>query len=522
MTSHTASLPTAGVIESSSGHAPARANKHRFRSLNYKLLLWLLITGMAGLAGGGFISMVMVDRYLENTFRDDADRVATFVEAVALQPILTFDFAQMSDLANAVTGLPSVTRLAIADQNDKILAEHERAAKGPTIQQRVELKQKNGAVIGYLHLGFDPSGTTSQRNTLLLILVGVLLTVMLLLSAMMFWCVRSLVIRPVNQVAELLEDIADGRGDLTRRLPDARHDEIGALARAFNHTIGTLSTLIRELIDIGHQVSDSSTQVFTQAEQTQRIASGQLDKVEQIAAALVQFSASAEAVSHNAGETLKASDQASQATDMSSRIVQDNAQAIHLIGQEMDQTSAQVMTLNERSSRIGSVVTVIREIAGQTNLLALNAAIEAARAGEHGRGFAVVADEVRLLAQRTQESTHEIERMVEALQQSTAEVHNSIAHSQQSAVQANQATTAIEGMLTTLTGQMHTINEMNAQVATAAHEQSRVSASMNSHVSSIQNLSREVVTQSQAAENMASRIRGQSTELLTKLKQFTV
>ena len=522
MTNPITSVPASSVIEPGRGHAPARTNKQRFRSLNYKLLLWLLITGLAGLAGGGFISMVMVDRYLDSAFRDDANRVSTFVEAVTRQPVLTFDFAQMSDLANAVTELPSVTRLAIADQNDKILAEHERAAEGPVIKQRVELKQKNGAVIGYLHLGFDPSGITSQRNNLLLILVSVLLAVMLLLSAMMFWCVRSLVIRPINQVAELLEDIADGHGDLTRRLPDERQDEIGALARAFNHTIATLSTLIRELISIGHQVSDSSAQVFTQAEQTQRIASGQLGEVEQIATALVQFSASSEAVSHSAGQTLKASDQASLATETSGRIVKDNALAIHLIGQEMNQTAAQVMTLNERSIQIGSVVTVIREIAGQTNLLALNAAIEAARAGEHGRGFAVVADEVRLLAQRTQESTHEIQRMVEALQQSTADVHGSIAHSQQSTVQANQATATIEGMLTTLTGQMRTINEMNAQVATAAHEQSRVSTSMNSHVASIQNLSREVVSQSQAAEDMASRIRNQSAELLTKLGQFTV
>ena len=186
MTNHITSLPASSVTEPGRGHAPARTTKHRFRSLNYKLLLWLLITGLAGLAGGGFISMVMVDRYLDSAFRDDANRVATFVESVAHQPVLTFDFAQMSDLANAVTELPSVTRLAIADQNDKILAEHERAAEGPVIKQRVELKQKNGAIIGYLHLGFDPSGITSQRNNLLLILVSVLLAVMLLLSAMMF------------------------------------------------------------------------------------------------------------------------------------------------------------------------------------------------------------------------------------------------------------------------------------------------------------------------------------------------
>ena len=130
------------MIESNSDPTPTHMTKHRFRSLNYKLLLWLLITGMAGLAGGGFISMVMVDRYLENTFRDDADRVATFVEAVALQPILTFDFAQMSDLANAVTGLPSVTRLAIADQNDaecfKTLSEGDQTVLKDILMRLVE------------------------------------------------------------------------------------------------------------------------------------------------------------------------------------------------------------------------------------------------------------------------------------------------------------------------------------------------------------------------------------------------
>jgi methyl-accepting chemotaxis protein len=493
----------------------------RFRSLNYQLVLLLLLTGLAGLLGGGVISGVLVNRYLQQSFADDSARMAQFVEVVARQPVFSFDFAQMTELASAVTRLPSITKMVISDPTDKMLAEHSRVATGATYEQKIELKQ-NDALIGYLHLTFDPSGITAQRNHLLMLLGSILIGVLMLVSAMLFFTLRRVVVNPINQVAVSLSDIASGAGDLTYRLPEHRRDEIGTLSRSFNRTMATLASLVRELTQIGHAVQQAATQLAQKAEQSQRNVGSQLLEVDQIATALHEMSASADEVANHAEQTLHASQQASLAAREGSTSVADNAATIHTIGREMAATSTQIMTLNEHSNTIGSVVTVIRAIAGQTNLLALNAAIEAARAGEHGRGFAVVADEVRTLAQKTQQSTHEIEQMVEALQQSTGSVHVAMQENQQSAIQATEATGRIEATLDTLAAQIQTINDMNVQVTSAAHQQSEVTTQISRHVTSMQDLSREVSVHSQSVATMAHQMQQQSETLIETLQQFRI
>ena len=339
----------------------------------------------------------------------------------------------------------------------------------------------------------DQQSTADSAKALGLGLLAVLLGLLLM------WLTARGVTRPILGVAAMLKDIASGEGDLTRRLAYARQDELGELSGWFNRFLDKLQPIISDVKNSVQDARSTADQSSAIANQTSAGMQQQYREVDQVATAFHEMSATAQDVARSAAQAAEAARGADQATREGLGVIDTTTLSIEQLASAMTTAMGEVEGLASSSDKIGSVLEVIRSIAEQTNLLALNAAIEAARAGEAGRGFAVVADEVRNLAKRTQDSVEEIRQVIEGLQSGTREVvssmHSSHRQAQGSVAQVEMAVTALQRI-----GEaVGVITDMNLQIASAAEEQSSVADEINRNISSIRDVTEAI--SSQAAES---------------------
>jgi methyl-accepting chemotaxis protein len=330
------------------------------------------------------------------------------------------------------------------------------------------------------------------------------------------------VTRPILAVAGMLEDIASGEGDLTRRLDYPRQDELGRLADGFNHFLNKLQPIVAEVKDsvqLARQTADQSAGI---AARTSRGMQSQLNEVEQVAAAFNEMSATAQSVAQNAAEAAAAARTADEATREGLLVVDQTTQRIDRLAKDMGAAMRDVEGLAASSEQIGSVLEAIRSIAEQTNLLALNAAIEAARAGEAGRGFAVVADEVRSLANRTQQSIEEIRLVIENLQRGTRDVVESMHDGH---LQANENASHVALALAALQrigNAVSVISDMNLQIASAAEEQSAVAEEINRNVAGIRDVTESLAGQADESAQVSRSLNTLANHQQSLMDQFKV
>ncbi|PSL10836.1 methyl-accepting chemotaxis sensory transducer with Cache sensor [Marinobacterium halophilum] len=320
-------------------------------------------------------------------------------------------------------------------------------------------------------------------QTMIWILVSGL-TLALLVSAVNLLLSRRM-LAPLQQTAQALLDIAEGEGDLTRRLDVNSRDEVGDVARGFNGFVDKIHQLVKE-VQIAVGSLSESTEAMTQVvEKTQADTRQQREDTGRTAVSIQEMVAAVQEVASSATMAAEAAQQADTNARSGDRVVEETIRSINQLADDVHRSAEVITRVGADADNIGSVVSVISDIAEQTNLLALNAAIEAARAGDQGRGFSVVADEVRTLASRTQQSTEEIQRMIERLQSGAREAVTVMSRSrEQSAATTERAEDATRS-LQQITASVATINEMNTQIAGAAEQQTAVANEIEGSVQQV-------------------------------------
>lgn len=330
------------------------------------------------------------------------------------------------------------------------------------------------------------------------------------------------VVKPINDIKDAMVQIASGEGDLSQRISINSQDEIGQLAGGFNQFVTKIQATVSQVVvssnTLRQEMNNLNALTSTIADSTV----GQQRDSEAVAAAVHEMQVTSRNVSDSATEAALASQTANEELSNTNVILEQTVAAIRDLAGEIESASQVINTLDNDVSNIASVLDVIRGIAEQTNLLALNAAIEAARAGEQGRGFAVVADEVRSLASRTQKSTGEIQAMIEKLQAGAAQAVEVMQGSKTSSEDTIQSAGLATESLAEILNAIARMNEMNTHIATAAGQQSSVSDEVNSNVQGIADSSTSIVDVVSQAQQSLSMLSEQTQQLDKQVSQFRV
>ncbi|MEZ8377572.1 methyl-accepting chemotaxis protein [Vibrio splendidus] len=330
------------------------------------------------------------------------------------------------------------------------------------------------------------------------------------------------IVKPIRQVVERLNDIASGEGDLTQRLEVKSQDEIGQLSQGFNLFLDKLQHTIKEVIQTTEQVASTTSQAKASASSTRESSESQFKEVDLVATAAEEMTQTAGLVVQNAEVAVDAACEANRSARQGQQVIELSAGEMRKLVERMSSAVPIVEELAKNNGNITEILSVIEGISEQTNLLALNAAIEAARAGEQGRGFAVVADEVRNLASRTQSSVGEIRAVIDKVHAGTQDVVEAI---QEGNILANDTALHVQNAVEDL-GSIFTsieeISDMNSQIVRAAEEQQSVSGEVNQSVVNIRDLSAKILEQAAASEQVGSEIEQLSQQQQKLVNQFKV
>jgi len=373
----------------------------------------------------------------------------------------------------------------------------------------------------YIGLSVDKDKAFSMLSEFRASAIVATIIAVAIIIALLGMLIRVLM-QPLHVMTRAMQDIADGEGDLTRRLTIQNQDEFGILGTAFNRFVERIHGSIREVSSATEHVNEVALRVVSASNSSMLNSDEQASRTNSVAAAINQLGAAAQEIARNAAQ---ASQQASDARNLAEdgqQVVDRSILAMNQLSDMISASSSNIETLNSKTVNIGQILEVITSISQQTNLLALNAAIEAARAGEAGRGFAVVADEVRNLAHRTQESAQQVQTMIEELQvgarESVSTMSNSQRHSQDSVEIANQA----GERLNSVTQRIGEIDGMNQSVATATEEQTSVVESINMDITEINTLNQEGVENLQSTLRACSDLEQQAARLKQLVGSFRI
>ncbi|WP_217475843.1 methyl-accepting chemotaxis protein [Stutzerimonas stutzeri] len=465
----------------------------------------------------GDYTQALKDSHAEN-LKQAYDRVQRYAamqpgaEALALVEQFNRGFAQWTAVSQRV-----IDQLDLDPQAASALSFGDSEARFDAMRDAIdklgELEDRAAHAVGEEAMA-DGGKTAAQQSTLLVI--GLLGCVALVIG------LPLVVLKPLRRLLQRVQEIAEGDGDLRTRLEVRSADELGQLGNAFNRFLDKLQPLIAEVGQVTGKVDVAAQGMAGMAATNDRLISSEHAAVDQVSTAATEMSAAVHEVAQNAQSASDAARDAESQSRKGAAVVGSTIESIRQLAVEVEATSETIEALAEETASIGAVLEVIRGIAEQTNLLALNAAIEAARAGEQGRGFAVVADEVRALAARTQDSTRDIQLRIERLQSGVAKAVQAMHAGSSKARDSVERAAGVDQVLADTTASVQRISDMAAQIAAACEEQSSVTEEIARNITDIRELSNEAASNSAEGMQASQQLSALSQRLAGLVGRFRV
>ncbi len=359
-------------------------------------------------------------------------------------------------------------------------------------------------------------------SELLFVNLSAAFATLVLVIAVLMLLFRKLVIKPLRDGSSLMRELASGEGDLTVQLPVPNQDEISALLAGINQFTGKLRAMVQDMVESSQTLSGSAGELTVMMQESESRIEHQQHETSAVAAAITEMASTVHEVARNTANAAEAAQKANDSARSGHSTTEQAVKDINTLVTRIEDTATVINRLNEDADQVGSVLEVIRGIAEQTNLLALNAAIEAARAGEQGRGFAVVADEVRTLAGRTQQSTEEIREIIEKLQNGSVSAVEAMNTAQQSGQQGAQQVHSVAVALNEIRTLVQQINDMNTQIASATEEQSAVAEEISNNIARLNQIGQESAASSAESAQSSVNLAGVAQHLHEVASMFKV
>ncbi|MEZ8742873.1 methyl-accepting chemotaxis protein [Photobacterium swingsii] len=418
--------------------------------------------------------------------------------------------------------LKSLSQLApelTVEQINSAMNEHSIQIYEENKQQKLIYFGQIAASNWIFAIQMDRATEEASHNQLLqnLILAAALGTIASIVAT---YFIINYLFKDLAKISAALADIANGEGDLTQRIEPHSEDEIGQLALNFNRFVSNMHQMVIRLRDVSDSLGQQAQTTASQAEERSTRIQHQQDEINMVATAINEMAAATQEIAGNADNTAQTSGETVSAAEHGSEQVIQSQHSISSLAGEVETATGVIGELNTHAQSINTILSTIQGIAEQTNLLALNAAIEAARAGEQGRGFAVVADEVRVLSQRTHASTQEIQQMIETLQQTTGRAVGIMENSRHLAETSVDDANAASASLSQINNAVTNISDMATQIASAAEEQSSVTEEITRNTQGIRDVSDELALEADEAARQAAELSRLSHELQQEINRF--